>query len=140
MDPKYFNQVLRRDIVSRVFHYFNVKGVVKTHVAKTSGDVAGTGKKPFPQKGRGAGRVGNKRAPQRKKGGVAHGPVCRDLTEKIPRKMRVKALQIMLSAKLFEDRIILIETEKLDHMKTQYLHEVVKPFGTDRLCFLTGFD
>ena len=67
---------------------------------------------------RGAGRVGNKRAPQRKKGGVAHGPVCRDLTEKIPRKMRVKALQIMLSAKLFEDRIILIETEKLDHMKT----------------------
>ena len=91
---------------------------MKTHVAKTSGDVAGTGKKPFPQKGRGAGRVGNKRAPQRKKGGVAHGPVCRDLTEKIPRKMRVKALQIMLSAKLFEDRIILIETEKLDHMKT----------------------
>ena len=58
----------------------------------TVGDVAGSGKKPAPQKGRGAGRVGNKRAPQRKKGGAAHGPVPRDLTEGIQAKTRIKAL------------------------------------------------
>ena len=46
----------------------------------------------------------------------------------------------MLSAKLYEDRIILIEDEKLDYAKTQYLSEIVKPFGTDRLCFLTSFE
>ena len=48
LDSKYFNHVLRRDIVSRVFHYFNVKDLKKTHVAKTQGDVAGSGKKPVP--------------------------------------------------------------------------------------------
>lgn len=48
LDSKFFNNALRRDIVSRVFHYFNVKGLKKTHVAKTVGDVAGSGKKPVP--------------------------------------------------------------------------------------------
>ena len=48
LDKKYFNHALRRDIVSRVFHYFNVKGLKKTHVAKTIGDVSGSGKKPVP--------------------------------------------------------------------------------------------
>jgi ribosomal protein L4 len=48
LDSKYFNHALRRDIVSRVFHYFNVKGLKKTHVAKTVGDVSGSGKKPAP--------------------------------------------------------------------------------------------
>lgn len=48
LDSKYFNQALRRDIVSRVFHYFNTKGIKKTHVAKTVADVQGSGKKPVP--------------------------------------------------------------------------------------------
>ena len=48
LDSKYFNHALRRDIVSRVFHYFNVLGLKKTHVAKTVGEVSGSGKKPVP--------------------------------------------------------------------------------------------
>jgi ribosomal protein L4 len=48
LDSKYFNQALRRDIVSRVFHYFNTKGIKKTHVAKTVADVQGSGRKPVP--------------------------------------------------------------------------------------------
>jgi len=47
---------LRRDIVSKVFHYFTVKGVKKIKMVKRMGDVAGSGKKPVPQKGRGAAR------------------------------------------------------------------------------------
>jgi large subunit ribosomal protein L4 len=39
---------LRRDIVAKVLHYFNVKGKLKTRVAKTKGDVSGSGKKPAP--------------------------------------------------------------------------------------------
>ena len=59
---------------------------------KRKGDVAGSGKKPAQQKGRGMARIGNKRAPQRAKGGKAHGPVPRDLTEKINGKTRLKAI------------------------------------------------
>jgi hypothetical protein len=39
---------LRRDIVSKVFHYFNVLGVKRTKMVKRMGDVRGSGKKPFP--------------------------------------------------------------------------------------------
>ena len=85
------------------------------------GDVSGSGKKPVPQKGRGAARQGNKRAPQRSAGGKAHGPVPRDLTEKINGKLRLKAIQIMLSAKLYEDRIVLLDSEEIEFAKTKYL-------------------
>lgn len=46
----------------------------------------------------------------------------------------------MLSAKLFEDRIVLIDSEKLDYYKTKYLMEIMKPYESDRLTFLTPFD
>jgi len=44
----HFNNPLRRDIVAKVFHYFNVKGVKRIKTAKTKGDVSGSGKKPVP--------------------------------------------------------------------------------------------
>ena len=140
MDQQYFNNPLRRDIVKNVFHYFHVKGVKRTKVAKTVGDVSGSGKKPAPQKGRGKARQGNKRAPQRKGGGAAHGPKYQDLTEKMPRKVRLKAISIMLSAKLFEDRIVLIDSEQLDFHRTKYINEILAPFMSDKLLFLTPFD
>jgi len=46
----------------------------------------------------------------------------------------------MLSAKLFEDRIILIDSEAIDFHKTKFLEEMLQPFMTDRLTFLTSFD
>ena len=46
----------------------------------------------------------------------------------------------MLSAKLFEDRLVLIDSEEIEYMKTKYLHEVLKPYMSDRLTFLTPFD
>ena len=46
----------------------------------------------------------------------------------------------MLTAKLFEDRIVLIDSEHIEYMKTKYLAEILKPFMTDRLTFLTSFE
>jgi len=46
----------------------------------------------------------------------------------------------MLSAKLYEDRIVMIDTEAIEHAKTQYLNEILKPFMSDKLLFLTPFD
>lgn len=48
LDSKNFNLPLRRDIVAKVFHYFNVKGVKKNKMVLRKGDVAGAGKKPVP--------------------------------------------------------------------------------------------
>ena len=107
---------------------------------KTQGEVAGSGVKPAAQKGRGAARQGNKRAPQRKGGAKAHGVVPRSMSFPINSKLRLQAFKIMLSAKLYEDKLVFIESEQIDYGKTKYLQEIVQPFGFDKLCFVSGFD
>lgn len=99
--------------------------------------VAGSGIKPTPQKGQGRSRQGNKRAPQRKGGGVTHGPVPRALGFPINNKLRLLALKTLLSAKLFEDRLIFIDSEAIEYPKTQLLEAIVEPYGADKLCFVT---
>ena len=113
-----YNLPLRRDVVHKVDHYFKMKGKKVFKTTKTSGTTAGSGIKPTPQKGRGASRQGNKRAPQRKGGGSAHGVVPRDLSINVNEKMRLLALKTMLSAKLYENKLIFIETEELKYPKT----------------------
>ena len=46
----------------------------------------------------------------------------------------------MLSAKLYEDKLIIIDSEALEFPKTAFLNEIIKPFGIDRLLFLTPFE
>ncbi len=68
-----------------------------THKAKTRGEVAGGGKKPYKQKGTGRARQGSIRAPQFTGGGVVHGPLPRDYSQRTPKKMKVAALRGALS-------------------------------------------
>jgi large subunit ribosomal protein L4 len=68
-----------------------------THKAKTRGEVAGGGKKPYKQKGTGRARQGSIRAPQFAGGGVVHGPVPRDYAQRTPKKMKAAALRGALS-------------------------------------------
>ena len=68
-----------------------------THKAKTRGEVSGGGKKPYRQKGTGRARQGSTRAPQFTGGGVVHGPLPRDYTQRTPKKMKAAALRGALS-------------------------------------------
>ncbi|GHJ46164.1 hypothetical protein Cs7R123_35060 [Catellatospora sp. TT07R-123] len=68
-----------------------------THKAKSRGEVAGGGKKPYKQKGTGRARQGSIRAPQFTGGGVVHGPVPRDYSQRTPKKMKAAALRGALS-------------------------------------------
>lgn len=68
-----------------------------THKVKTRGEVAGGGKKPYKQKGTGRARQGSIRAPQFTGGGVVHGPVPRDYSQRTPKKMKAAALRGALS-------------------------------------------
>src|SRR5437660_8140108 len=68
-----------------------------THKAKTRGEVRGGGKKPYKQKGTGRARQGSIRAPQFTGGGVVHGPVPRDYSQRTPKKMKAAALRGALS-------------------------------------------
>jgi large subunit ribosomal protein L4 len=68
-----------------------------THSTKTRGEVRGGGKKPYRQKGTGRARQGSTRSPQFAGGGISHGPVPRDYTQKTPKKMKAAALRGALS-------------------------------------------
>jgi large subunit ribosomal protein L4 len=68
-----------------------------THKVKTRAEVAGGGKKPYKQKGTGRARQGSIRAPQFTGGGVVHGPVPRDYSQRTPKKMKAAALRGALS-------------------------------------------
>jgi large subunit ribosomal protein L4 len=81
-----------------------------THKVKTRGEVAGGGKKPYKQKGTGRARQGSIRAPQFTGGGVVHGPVPRDYTQRVNKKMKAAALRGALSDRAREGRIHLVES------------------------------
>jgi len=81
-----------------------------THKAKTRGEVRGGGKKPYKQKGTGRARQGSIRAPQFTGGGVVHGPVPRDYSQRTPKKMKAAALRGALSDRAREGRIHVVES------------------------------
>ncbi len=81
-----------------------------THKTKTRGEVSGGGRKPYRQKGTGRARQGSIRAPQFAGGGVVHGPVPRDYTQRTPKKMKAAALRSALSDRAREGLIHVVES------------------------------
>src|SRR5207248_2604745 len=81
-----------------------------THKVKTRGEVRGGGKKPYKQKGTGRARQGSIRAPQFTGGGVVHGPVPRDYSQRTPKKMKVAALRGALSDRARDGRVHVVES------------------------------
>ncbi|MFV2018792.1 50S ribosomal protein L4 [Micromonospora sp. LOL_023] len=80
-----------------------------THKTKTRGEVAGGGKKPYKQKGTGRARQGSIRAPQFAGGGVVHGPVPRDYSQRTPKKMKAAALRGALSDRARANQVHVVE-------------------------------
>ena len=80
-----------------------------THKTKRRGEVSGAGRKPFKQKGTGRARQGSIRAPQHRGGGIVHGPVPRDYSQRTPKKMIQKALLSALSDRARADRIHVVK-------------------------------
>jgi large subunit ribosomal protein L4 len=80
-----------------------------TASAKTRGEVAGGGRKPYKQKGTGRARQGSIRAPQFTGGGVVHGPVPRDYSQRTPKKMKAAALRGALSDRARDGLVHVVE-------------------------------
>ena len=85
-----------------------------THKAKTRAEVSGGGRKPYKQKGTGRARQGSTRAPQFTGGGVVHGPVPRDYTQRTPKKMKLAALRGALSDRARGGRVHVVSGFGLD--------------------------
>jgi large subunit ribosomal protein L4 len=118
----------RVDIIARVIHWQLAKRRAGTHKVKGMGEVSGTTKKPYKQKGTGNARQGSLRAPQFRTGGAVHGPVVRDHGYSLNKKVRRLGLISALSAKAAEGKLVVLDgVTALD--KTKDVAAKVKNFG-----------
>lgn len=97
-----------------------------THKAKTRSENNRTKSKWYRQKGTGRARHGSRNAPIFVGGGVAHGPLPRDYTKKMPKKMRRAALRSALSDKAATEKLLVLDDLSMDSPKTKQIVNVLK--------------
>ncbi len=90
-----------------------------THKTKSRGEVSGGGKKPWRQKGTGRARAGSIRSSLWRHGSIAHGPVPRDYSYKLPEKMLRGALRSALAAKYQDQKLTVVDQFSLPEVKTK---------------------
>ena len=124
-----FGAKVRPDIITRVVHWQLMKRRAGTHRTKGMGEVSGTTKKPYKQKGTGNARQGSLRSPQFRTGGVVHGPVVRDHGFDLPKKVRRLGLISALSMKQSEGKLVVLDEVGAGSGKTKDLAAKLKQLG-----------
>ena len=128
----------RADILHRVITWQRAKSRAGTHAVKTVSDVAGSGKKAFKQKKTGNAREGERYNVHMRGGGVVHGPVVRDHSIDLPKKIRSLGLKMALSSKAKEGSLIVIDSEKMKESKTNTLAKQLKKLNIASALFVGG--
>jgi large subunit ribosomal protein L4 len=108
-----------------------------TAATKNRSLVRGGGAKPWRQKGTGRARAGSRRSPLWRGGGTIFGPMPRDYSFSLPKKVRRAALRAALSFKHQEGKLILLDKFPMDGFKTREVLEVLKKFQVEDALFVT---
>jgi large subunit ribosomal protein L4 len=98
------------------------QGTAKT---KTRGEVSGSTRKMWRQKGTGRARQGSRKAPHWRKGGTVFGPIPRSYEQKMPKRMRRAALRSALSVKAKDNQIVVLDALSLDAPKTKAIVDLL---------------
>jgi len=129
---------VRRDILARMVNYQLAKRRAGTHKTKQIGDVQGTTKKPWKQKGTGRARQGSLRSPQFRGGGVIFGPVVRDHAHSLQKKVRRLALKTALSAKQAEGKLVVLDAARAGEGRTKALAAQFRKLGWSSVLIIDG--
>jgi large subunit ribosomal protein L4 len=110
-----------------------------THKTKTRGEVAFSGAKPWKQKGTGRARAGQKNSPLWRKGGVIFGPQPRDYYIKMSKRKKRLSLSMAFSARFRDNNIIVVDSIKVDEVKTKKVVELIKNLKVEgkKILFIT---
>lgn len=128
----------RKDILHRIVHWQLAKRRAGTHSTLERGEVSGTTKKPFKQKGTGNARQGSLKGPHQYGGGVAFGPKPRSYAYSLPKKIRALGLKMALSAKVAEQQLIIVKDAKLKTPKTKDFLKTTSKFGWKSVLIIDG--
>jgi large subunit ribosomal protein L4 len=133
-----FGVDVRRDILARAVNWQLAKRRAGTHKVKTRSEVAGTTKKPFRQKGTGRARQGSMKGPHMRGGGIVFGPVPRDHSHALPKKVRRLALKAALSAKRADGTLVVLDKAELEDAKTRVLGQRALTLGWGKALIIDG--
>ncbi len=128
------------DIIHQYIRYQNAKSRQGSHKTKTRSEVSGRSKKPFSQKGTGNARQGSSKPPNFRGGAVAMGPVNRDHSFNLNKKEKKLALKSALSSKLSDNKIVFIDSFKIDNFKTKDLNLKLNKFNYESALFIHSSD
>ena len=102
-----------------------------THAVKNRSAVSGGGRNPWRQKGTGRARQGSIRSPQWRGGGIVFGPTPRSYSYKLPKKVRRLAIKSVLSQKVLDNKLVVVEALQFDAPKTKEFAQVLSNLNVD---------
>ncbi|MBC2358960.1 50S ribosomal protein L4 [Listeria welshimeri] len=111
-----------------------------THKVKNRSEVRGGGRKPWRQKGTGRARQGSIRSPQWRGGGVVFGPTPRSYAYKLPKKVRRLAIKSILSSKVNEEKLVVLEGLTFNAPKTKEFAAFLKNISVDTKALIVVAD
>jgi large subunit ribosomal protein L4 len=129
---------VRRDILARVINWQLAKRRAGTHKTKQVGEISGTTKKPWAQKGTGRARQGSLRSPQFRGGAVIFGPVVRDHGFDLQKKVRQLGLKTALTSKQKDGKLIVLDKAALTEPKTSALAKQFAALGWTSVLIIDG--
>jgi large subunit ribosomal protein L4 len=121
LDPAVYGAAINVHLLHEVVVYQEAKHRSGNACTKTRGEVAGSNRKPFRQKGTGRARQGERRSPLSPGGGTVFGPRPHDHSINVPKKVRKAAMRIALSAKRGDGKLTVVDDLKLERIKTRDL-------------------
>jgi large subunit ribosomal protein L4 len=126
-----FGAKVNPDLLHETVRWYQATQRAGTHKTKGRGEVSGSGRKLWKQKGTGRARVGSIRSSIWRKGGTVHGPVPRSYAYRLPHKMILGALRSALSAKLAEQKLVVVDAWQLDSHKAKPFRQVLDRLDGD---------
>jgi large subunit ribosomal protein L4 len=140
VDPEEFGGEVNRQLLHEAVVMYLANQRAGTHHTLRRGEVAGSTKKLFRQKGTGNARVGNRRTNKRRGGGTAKGPKPRDYEYHMPKKMVRAATRMAVLSKLQDQEAVIIDNLKFDQVKTKQVAGVLKALKLKGTTCLIGTD
>lgn len=138
LDDAVFGVDVQNDVLHRMVHYQLNKRRSGNHKVKQRSEINGRGKKPWRQKGTGRARAGDLKRTQDRGGATVFGPVVRDHSTSLPKKVRTLALKMALSSKAKDGKLVILDEAKAKERKTKPMAAALGKFGFESALIVGG--
>ncbi|MBO6782802.1 MAG: 50S ribosomal protein L4 [Alphaproteobacteria bacterium] len=138
LDDGIFAAPVRKDLLARMVNYQLAKRRQGTHKTKTRGEISGSTAKPWRQKGTGRARAGDRKAGHWRGGQTTFGPLPRDHSIDIPKKVRKLALKTALSSKQADGKLVVLDAVSASEPKTKAVAAQLKALGLTSALIVDG--